>query len=214
VRESTAIYADIGRYGEEKLFISQVLTANLDDGQVRIAYGIEKSINSRLFDHPLIRFKANYQKGRLAFLANRPSDTIFRSKPAIQFAFPKAMLHYYREQPRLILPTDVSLRCIVNEKGTAEPFELKVVDISHDGMGCILYQNRKALQKGSVLKDCRIILPNGDVTVVDLMVRYTTQIKLINGIKANRTGIRFIQRPTEIQTLIEQFIQQLDDTDI
>ncbi len=175
-----------------------------------IAYSPHKTINSMLLDSPSVEFTAAHQEQLFTFEATTPEETLFEGQPAIQFKLPKTLLlHNRREHPRIPIPENVSLRCIADESGFI-PFESHITDISHDGLGCLAYDTGIVLEKGGVLKECRIVLPNGTTAMVDLEIRYIAPVTLPDGTKANRAGLRFIQRPEEITKLINHFIQDLD----
>jgi c-di-GMP-binding flagellar brake protein YcgR len=210
--EGIAVFANIGDSEEEQLFVSHVLSVKPDEDYFVLAYGAEKSINSALFRQAAIKLKANYQGARIAFVAYRPSDSMFDGRPAIRFVFPRALLHYHREHKRIGIPREVALRCLVGEAGIIQ-FELRVVDISHDGMGCVLYKGGSTLKKGTVLRNCRITQTNGKTIVADLIVRHSTPVKLRDGTMAYRTGVRFVQTPAEIKPLIDQFVRYLADAE-
>lgn len=209
--ENIAVFTNIGDMDEEQIFVSHVLTVKPDDDYFVLAYSAEKTINSALFKRSALKLKANYQGARIAFVAYRPADTMFEGQPAIRFVFPRALLHYHREHKRIGIPREIALRCIVGEPGTQQ-MELRVVDISRDGMGCVLYKGGGRLEKGTVLKNCCIIMPNGEAISADLIVRHSMPSKQKDGTIAYRTGVRFVQTPEEIKPLIEQFIRHLEDT--
>jgi c-di-GMP-binding flagellar brake protein YcgR len=208
--EHTAVFAYIVDKEDEHLFISNIHSIHPDIDSFVLSYGPHKSINGALFRHSTLRFKANFRGGRVTFVAQRPLDATFGSQPVIKFLFPPVLLFHYREFTRISLPGEAALRCIVGESGE-EQLDLKIIDISQDGMGCILHLGGNQLQKGMVLKNCRISLPNGKEVPADLMVRHSGSVTLKDGTIACRTGVRFVQTPAEIKPLIAQFIHILDD---
>lgn len=211
VNENTAVFTSVGATDEEQLFVSHVLSVKPDDDCMVLAYSAEKTINSALFKNATLKLKANYQSAYIAFAGYKPADTVFEGQPAVQFAFPRALLQYHREYKRISIPREVALHCISGAEGKNK-LEMKIVDISQEGMGCMLYHRASTLRKGTVLRNCHIDLPDGKFMVADLMVRHSTPTILPDGTCAYRTGFRFVQTPDEIKPLIEQFIRTLDDT--
>lgn len=197
--------------GDGRMFVSHVLSVDPDTGHFVIAYCANKSLNNALFDLPVLEFTANHRGAQLVFQVSHPSDTQFDGRPAIQFEFPQSLiLHHRREQPRIPTPQDVSLRCVADE-GNAISFEARITDISLDGMGGMLYDSGIMLTAGTVLKGCRIITPRGEAIVADLKVRYTVTVTLPDGTLARRAGVRFMQKPEQIQALIDMFVRDLDN---
>jgi len=204
--DSCPVFAEID---DDKLFVSQILSVDPDAGHFVIAYGTEKSINSALFDQPSVEFFSNHQGAHLIFEVAGAADTLHEGQPAIQFRFPRTLILYHRrEHPRIPVPSDASLRCIADEGGVM-PFEARIIDISLDGMGGMIYEGDISLAEGSVLKGCRIIIPSGEAVIADLRIRYTTTVTLPDGTLAHRAGVRFMQRPEKIEALINIFIQNL-----
>jgi c-di-GMP-binding flagellar brake protein YcgR len=197
--------------GDDKHFVSRMLSVDPDTGYFVIAYCANKSLNSALFKQSSLEFTANHQNAHLVFQVSNPSDTLFEERPAIRFALPQSLIIYHRrERPRIPIPADVSLRCIADEAGIL-PFEARIIDISLDGMGGMLYDRDIAIEAGTGLKHCRIIIPGGKAIITDLEVRNSAMMALPDGTFANRAGLRFIQRPKEIESLINMFVQNLDD---
>jgi hypothetical protein len=60
-----------------------------------------------------------------------------------------------------------------------------------------------------VLKGCRITCPGFEPIVVDLVARNIMNVVRADGTIYKRAGVRFIQRPDEIQLLINFFIQSI-----
>lgn len=194
----------------DKMFVSHIYHVDQHAGNFVISYCANKLMNSKLFESPSLKFTASFHDAHLIFEVFNPTETLFDGQPAIQFALPNTLIRYHRrEHPRIPVPAEVSLRCIADAEGVA-PFESRISDISHDGFGCMLYDREIQLKSGTVLKSCRIIIPNGMAVVADLVLRYTTMTTLPDGTLAYRAGLRFIQRPDEIEGLINYFIQDLD----
>ena len=199
-----------GQTKNQQPFASHLLAVNAVTGHFVVEYCHHKTINVMVLNSPSIEFTALHKDQHYTFEGTSPEETIFESQPAIQFDLPKTLLlHNRREHPRIPIPEDISLRCIADESGFI-PFESHVTDISHDGLGCLVYDPDIVLEKGNILKGCRIILPSGDAVIVDVELRYASPVTLPDGIQANRAGLHFIQTPAEIQKLINYFIQDLD----
>ncbi len=207
-RDNISVSVEIG---DGRLFVSRILCVEPKADRLVIAYCANKSLNSALFELPSLEFTAtNRQDAHLVFKVSDPVETQFDDKPAIQFALPKSLVLYHRrENPRIPVPAETSLRCIADAGGFA-PFESHIADISHDGLGGILYDRDIKLGPGAILKGCRIIIPGGKAIVADLELRYVTLITLPDGTLANRAGFRFIQKPDELVELLNFFIQDLD----
>ncbi len=208
MKDHGSIRAEIGN---QRVFKSQVLAVNEADGHFCIGYCANKSINSRLLDTPAVQFTAtSHHDAHFSFEATAPVATQIGGQPVIQFPLPKTLLlHNRREHPHLPVQTPVTLRCISNAF-EAMPFEASITDISHDGLGCLIYDYRINLKIGAVLQGNRIILPNGEAVLADLELRYITTTTLDDGTVAHRAGFRFLQKRGLLAKIAHLFIQDLD----
>ncbi len=206
-KKRSSIYAELEGGGT---FVSHIIFVDPHAGHFDIAYCANKFLNSKLLNTPTLKFTARYQDAHLEFNVANPGEARCDDQSAIRFALPDALILYHRrESPRIPVPAQASLRCIADAAGFV-PFESRVTDISHDGLGGIIYDRSVRLDPGAVLKGCRIVVPGGKAIVADLMLRHIEMIVLSDGTLANRAGFRFMQRPDEIPELINFFIQNLD----
>lgn len=202
-----AISADINSHP----FASRLLAADENGGRFVIAYSGHKAINALLMKSPTVKFTVTDQQGlHYSFEAANPEETVIEGEHAIQFSFPKALaMHNRREYPRFTVPAEVSLRCVADEAGFM-PFESHINDISHEGLGCLIYDPDINLEAGTILSGCRIVLPNGDAVVTDLEVRHTNRLRLPDGSFANSAGFRLAKPSDDLAKVIRQFIRDLD----
>ncbi|MBI5890627.1 MAG: flagellar brake protein [Nitrosomonadales bacterium] len=192
-------------------FASSIVAFDPDTERFAIAYSLHKQTNAMVLASSSLEFTATDRMGlHYTFEAVSPEETKIGGQPAIQFALPKALyLHNQRELPRTSVPAELSLRCVADEGGFI-PFESHVIDISHDGLGCLVYDPGINLEPGMMLKDCRIIMNNGDAVIADLELRHITRTVLADGTPIQRAGFRFAQKTQEQDKLIGVFIKVLD----
>jgi c-di-GMP-binding flagellar brake protein YcgR len=207
--EHSHIIAEVGEHLTFKAFL---LDLDLTHGRFTITFSSNKEANSALFSIPAaVEFTATDEQGVLyTFEASSPEETKVDGQPAIQFNLPKTLLlHNQREHPRLKTSAELSLRCVADAEGFM-PFESHITDVSHDGLGVLIYDLDIHLEVGAVLKDSRIITPKGEAVTADLELRHLTTALLPDGTTVNRAGFHFVQTPSEISKLIGLFIQDLD----
>ncbi|MBI5430014.1 MAG: flagellar brake protein [Nitrosomonadales bacterium] len=206
-RDESPVFAELG---EEQLFVTKILVVDDSAGYLVIEYGADKSINSALFERHTLGFRASHSGAHLAFRVANPLEIMLEGGPAIRFALPNFLVwSNRREHPRTAIPPHVPLRCIFRN-ADGELFKTDIFDISLDGMGGMISDGNVALQVGTVLKGCRITYPGGEPITADLVVRNLKTVTRSDGTLFTRTGVRFIQRPDEIQALINFFVHDLD----
>ncbi len=192
-------------------FSSHILSVDVGANRFAIAYSTHKAINAMVLKSPSVEFTAtDHQALNFTFAATAPEETLIDGEHAIQFTLPKSLLlHNRREYKRNLLDDSLSLRCIADEAGVI-PFESHVTDVSHDGLGCLIYDMDVKLEPHTVLKGCRIITPNGDAVTADLELRHITSTPQPDGSFAHRAGFRFLQAPEGNAKLVSLFIEDLD----
>ena len=207
-RESCPIFSEVG---EEQLFVTRILQVNENDRYLVVEYGAEKSINSALFDQPSLKFRASYLGAHLICKVAYPLEILVDGKSAIRFGLPRSLiLSQRREHTRVVIPPNISLSYTAKDVN-GKLFDAKIFDISMDGIGSMICDDNITLQTGTVLKGSRITYPGGIPITVDLIVRNTKVATLSDGTFCTRTGVRFMQRPEEIQALINLFVYDLDN---
>jgi c-di-GMP-binding flagellar brake protein YcgR len=195
---------------DSRLFISRILRVDASTDHFAIAYCSKKTTNNMVLERPALEFTASDRRNtRYVFSATNPEETQVDGVPAIQYELPPTLiLHSRREDPRLPVPADISLRCVADTTGII-PFESRVTDVSHDGLGCLIYEPNIVLDPGTVLRNCRIITPSGKAFVVDMELRHISSITLPDGSPAHRAGFRFAKESRGGSGLIDYFIQDI-----
>lgn len=207
-REGSMVSAHVAH--GERLYITRVVHVDLDAGYFIIAFSDEKPANAALLGDETVVFRANVKQTRVEFSASHPSDSVYDDKPAIRLAFPQVLAQIQRRRfPRYSVPADVSLRCIADSAGVM-PFEARISDISLGGLGAVLYDAGIQLPSGTVLPDCRIVVPGHEPVLVDIEVCYTKPVQLDDGTLANRSGVRFVRPKKQIEELVKIFVVDLE----
>jgi c-di-GMP-binding flagellar brake protein YcgR len=205
-QDSCIIHAEVGA----KQFESIILLVNTKNDHIVFSYAKNKEINSTLLKLHSLRFTAIHHDAQMVFEVFNPAEVLFEGRHAIQYDLPKVLiLHHRREQPRIPIPGEASLRCIADEDGFV-PFESRICDISQDGLGCILYDRDVKLEPEVILKGCRIFIPSGKAVVADLQLCHIEMVAFPDGTSGYRGGFRFLNRQDDVTELINYFIKDLD----
>ncbi len=209
--EHCPIYTDLG---DDRLFVSQILAVDESAGHVLVEHGPEQALNAALLEKPALPFESSHQDARVVFKLSDPVDTELDGKPAFRFAVPATLIFsreesQRRQSPRIAVPARMYLHCIA--KGPdGDWFTAKITDVSQEGLGGMVHGKNVNLQVGMVLKECYINLPGGVPIPVDLVVRNTKTVVQADGTQYHRTGMCFVERPAEIQQLIDLFLLEQD----
>jgi c-di-GMP-binding flagellar brake protein YcgR len=192
----------------EKVFISKLLRVDQDSGFIVIACSDVKEANSALVAAGSAVFTCNHQGAHYGFSAGGARLTQHAGQAALRLAFPSAMLAQQRRaRLRVTVPATVPLRCLVSIGSIS--FEARVVDISVEGLGSIVFDPRIRLEPGVVIQRARILHPLRDPIEVDLLVRSVVRQTMPDGSYAARAGCSFVGAEAQIEDLIKLFVAEL-----
>lgn len=196
---------------ENRVFKGFLLSIDITHQTFTTTFSVNAEANTQVLKIERVEITATDSQGlHYSFLATSPQELLVNDQPAIQFKLPEwLLLHNRRMHPRISVAADLSLRCIADEGGCI-PFESRIVDVSHDGLGCLIYENDITLEQGAVLKGCRIVLPNGGTVTCDMELRYITPLVTPDGQKMHRAGFRFVDSLADISGLLGIYISNLD----
>jgi c-di-GMP-binding flagellar brake protein YcgR len=193
---------------DDSMFLSRLLHVDPEAGSIVVAWSTAKDANLAILAAERVAFACSHEGAHYEFLAAEPQETDHGGEPGIRFAFPESLLVLHRRAyRRYAVPPQVPLSCEISLGAIA--FDAKIVDISLNGIGAIIYDAGIRLEPGMLLRRTRIIQPGGRPVVVDLEVRYISRIVLPDGRAAHRAGCRFIGTVGEIESLIRFFITEL-----
>ncbi|MBI1942551.1 MAG: flagellar brake protein [Betaproteobacteria bacterium] len=194
--------------GGQQLFLSRLLRVDRRNRLIVVACSELRAANHALLESGTATFSCNHRGVHFEFMAGRPHEVEFAGTAAIQLDFPSALLALHRRAyPRFALPPRVPLRCVI-EWGPVS-FDARVVDISRQGIGAIIYGTGIRLEPGTRLPRARIEHPQRSV-MVGLEVRHARKVVLPDGRPAMRAGCRLIGARHDLEDLIRLFVTDLD----
>ncbi|MBI2317206.1 MAG: PilZ domain-containing protein [Betaproteobacteria bacterium] len=110
-----------------------------------------------------------------------------------------------RNHIRAEVSPQISLRCEADAGGVLS-FDGRISDISHGGLGFLVYDPSITLEPGTVLRGCRIKPIGRKTQVVDLEVRYSELVTLSDGTRVKRSGCRFIDPPQSLKRFVDELL--------
>lgn len=186
-------------YLGEIIFQSLLLTVDARGGRLQIAPSPVREANKALFARARCAFHSELPGWHVEFVAARPHVAVHAGAKVIELEFPQVLsTHQRRAQPRADVRPRLVVRCLADAGGIT-PFEAAIVDISEGGIGFLAYPPDIVLEPGTILRRCRIALPEGSEFEVDLEVRHSQPVT-IGRRRVMRSGCRFIDPP---QALID-----------
>lgn len=196
----------------EHLFIVSLLRVCAEGNFIAVGFSDSKQANAEIFAAPTVILGASHPLGHVSFMACHAHGH-YDGVPSIRFDFPDVLYIAQRRVHRRIRVVPASgLHCLADSGGFAS-FEASIVDIGLSGIGVMVHDAAITLPPGTVLRACRIALPDGNVVSVDLEVTHSTNIQLPDGRVGRRTGCRFIGAPEAIDPLLNVYVLDLEGHD-
>ena len=181
-----------------------ILDIGSDDEMNRRALKAKKLIFTALIDRVKVQFSldkivAAQYDGRQSFLCKIP-DKLLRLQR--------------REYFRLSTPIASPLKlraALTRPDGSALQIEFPLVDISGGGIGLTVSLNQAQLfEKGNILNDCKLMLPNEGLLIASLCVRNLFNVTTRSGAHHVRVGCEFIDLPQARLTLVQRYITRVE----
>jgi c-di-GMP-binding flagellar brake protein YcgR len=173
-------------------FQAQLLHIDPRAGRILIGRSAVAAANAAVLARPRCTFHCQMAGWHVEFVAAEPRAVAFRRRELIQCRFPELLAsNPRRSHDRIDLKPPLPLRVHADTRGIM-PFDALILDLGAGGIAFLCYACSITLEPGTVLRGCRIVLPNRSECVVDLEVRYTQAITLPNGHRAMRSGCLFL----------------------
>lgn len=193
----------------EQLFLSRLLRVEREAGYFVLACSATaKRANTVLVAEEMLRFAANHAGVHYEFEAGHPAETEEGGEAAFRLDFPQGLaLLQRRSRQRIVVPPGIELRCVANLGPLS--FDARVVDISTQGLGSIVYDPGVHLEPGMRLPGATIVHPRRPPVIADLLVRHVRRQALPDGSYVLRAGCSFVGSPAEVEALIALFVTQV-----
>ena len=183
--------------GEGLAFVSRVKFVDPQRAYFLLEAGGSESAEAALLGRPRASFRALAGGVHVEFAASGPTRALHAGAPVIRMKFPDILATIQRrDSERREVNPPAPLHCVADAAGVIS-FDGYMVDISESGIGMVQYAPNITLEPGTVLRGCRIELPDGTQVTVDLEVRYSRPASLPDGRQALRSGCRFVAQTLE-----------------
>jgi c-di-GMP-binding flagellar brake protein YcgR len=178
-------------------FETVILMVDPKGGRLVLARAARELANAAVLSRPRCTFHCEMAGWHIEFVASAPRSVSFKGQKLIECRFPEILASNPRRQhEREAAHPALALR-VEADAGGIMPFDARIIDVAAGGIGFLVYAESIILEPGTVLRGCRIQLPDGRITDADLEVRYSTPVTLPNGRRAMRSGCRFL-RPSPL----------------
>jgi c-di-GMP-binding flagellar brake protein YcgR len=200
----------VGVYAFFPSFTFQAQLVHIDPraGRILLSRSPVAVANAAVLARPRCTFHCEMAGWHVEFIAAEPRAVALRRRELIQCRFPELLAsNPRRSHDRVQLKAPLPLRVYADTRGIM-PFDALILDLGAGGIAFLCYACSITLEPGTVLRGCRIVLPNRSECVVDLEVRYTQAITLPNGHRAMRSGCLFLTPCPQLAALVRGVLRR------
>lgn len=199
--------------GSRQIVVTSVLAVNEANNSVILDSARGDILNQDLLSGKGAEFITQLDGVSITFMTGPVTLCTYDKLPALKIALPKSIIRLQRrEHFRVTLPIANPVKCIVpaTSDSQPDPITTQIVDISCGGVALTDGSGRIDTETGTLLENCRLLLPEQDAVFTTLEVRNSAQIRRPNGSFQTRVGCRFVDLPPESANRLQRFILEIE----
>ena len=203
-----AVYWD----GGSRSIVTNVLAVDPEFEEIVLDAAAKDEDNASLLRSTPVTAVALLDQVKIQFQASRASQTVFEDAPALRVRLPDSLLRLQRRNfYRVATPVAKPLKVVVPPAGErAKSMELRVFDLSCGGVGVLQPGSAPPCERGTVLANCRIDLPEVGSITSAMVLRFAAAETGANGSPQVRCGFEFVDLPSSMMTAIQRYINKLE----
>lgn len=205
------VYFDQGK----SFLLTSMLALNADNQGLVLDLGSNAEMNERALKAEKLILTTVVDKVKIQFSLSTLEATQYDGRSAFFGRIPDTLLRLQRrEYFRLATPIANPIKLattIRRADNSALQVSLSLLDISGGGVGLMVSPEVAGyLQKGEVLSDCRIRLPDEGLLVAKLVIRNKFDVTTRSGGQFVRAGCEFIDIPPSRLNMVQRYITRVE----
>ena len=205
------VHFDQGR----SFLLTTMIALSADNREFILDIGSNEEMNNRALQANKLIFTTLVDKVKIQFSLTKLSQTQSDGRLAFVGAIPERILRLQRREFfRLATPiaNPIKINALLRRAdGSALQIELPLLDISGGGVGLMVSLDLAQLfERGSILNDCKMLLPDEGLLVTLLCVRNLFDVTTRSGSRYVRVGCEFVNLPAPRLTLVQRYITRIE----
>ncbi len=201
-------------HGKSFLLTSMLALTEGQEGFI-LDLGADPEMNQKAVLAKRLILTAVVDKVKIQFSIDGLTLTQYDARPAFLGTRPDALLRLQRREFfRLSTPIANPVNMVATVRradGSALSVEIPLFDISGGGAGLMVSPEIALyLQRGEILSDCRINLPEEGLIVTNLVIRNKFDVTTRNGGHFVRAGCEFVDIPTSRLNMVQRYITRVE----
>jgi len=197
--------------GQDSL-ITAVIDVLKEKELLVLDYGNNEKVNQKLLNAERVVFKAQHHGITAQFSAKNIIKAKLKGQPVFAISLPEDLLWVQRrDYYRIRVPLGMPIECHhTDENGETRIYT--VIDLSSGGIALSDPDYHFDLEDaaGTVLQDCRIILPEFGKGLVSLEIRNQLPLKFDDPAAGQRIGCSFVSISADFETHIQRYIHHIE----
>lgn len=195
--------------------LTTVLAVDLEAGKLVLDCGREGEVNRQALAAEHLLLTAAVDKVKVQFALRQLVEIQHAGLPAFSALLPDKLLRLQRrEYFRLATPLGKPIKFVATLRradASALQVEAPLFDISAGGVGLMAAPSLAALlQRGGVINDCRVSLPDEGLLVASLCVRNKLDATTRGGSRYVRVGCQFIALSGARMSMVQRYINRVE----
>lgn len=188
---------------------TRVLHVDAANNILLLIYTQDSSLNRKAYDEGAY-FYTEHFGAQVQFYVPKIDRFLYEKGYVFSLSIPGEVYRIQRRDSfRAEVPTDNQVDCVIPMNGDG-PVQMPISDISLGGVALVDLRNRLTMDRGSLLGNCQLRLPNLGALQADIQVCNRAQVKMpeINA-EVARVGCRFVSVSRGMENLLQRYIDQL-----
>lgn len=199
--------------GGSEVFITSVLEIDDSNNSVIIDSAPNTQANQRIVEASSVFFDGLLDKISIQFSSSRLQRCNFENRPALQMPIPINLIRLQRrENYRINTPVSNPIKSTIpiEIENRLEYLQFSLVDISCGGIAILDDRRILAIAPGRVYDNCQIDLPTIGSIDLQLQIRNSQDLTLLNGKTNRRIGCAFMDLSSRTLATIQRYIMKLE----
>lgn len=196
-----------------EVFITSVLEIDDTNNVVIIDSAPSAEANQRIVEAPQVFFDGLLDRISIQFSSSRLQRTTFERRPALQMTIPSNLIRLQRrENYRINTPVSSPIKFLIPMEVDEVPQigKFSLVDISCGGVAILDDQRILNLTVGTRYTDCQVDLPGIGLLEINLEIRNSQDLTLLNGRTTRRVGCAFLNLSSRTLATVQRYIMKLE----
>ena len=205
------VYFDLGR----SFLLTSMVALSENNAEFMLDNGSNDEMNRKALLAERLILTTVLDKVKVQFRISRVRSATHAGHPVFVAAVPESLLRLQRrEYFRLATPIANPIRmtaAMERPDGNPIHLDLPLLDISGGGVGLMASVDQaQYFERGDLLPECRIVLPNEGMLVASLSVRNLFDVTTRTGAKHVRVGCEFADLPSARLSMVERYITRVE----